>query len=425
MAIEINMPKLSDTMEEGTLISWKKSVGERVERGDIIAEVETDKANMELEAFASGVLLEIRVKSGEQVPVGTVIALIGEAGEEVAAKPAPESVSEREPEPVPEDGAVKESPPEQRKNDVPAEREVKQTVEEPVASRSVEDKASPLVRRMARELGVALHDVPATGPEGRILREDLERFQEEGQPAEKRTEAPPLRSKSAAPVSGGKPQPLSRMRAAIARTVSASWRSIPHFSVSVAINMGAAESLYRGFREAGVSLTINDMIVKGAAMALQKFPNLNAAFTDDGVIYHPEINIGMAVSVDGGLLVPVVKGCSQLTLKEIAVKSRELIARARDGKISETDISGGTFSVSNLGMFGVETFSAVIYPSQAAILAVAAIRDTVVAGDGRFDRARVMTVTLSADHRLVDGVDAARFLAELRKVLENPAMMLV
>jgi pyruvate dehydrogenase E2 component (dihydrolipoamide acetyltransferase) len=417
MTIEITMPKLSDTMEEGTLISWKKSVGERVARGDIIAEVETDKANMELEAFASGVLLEIRVKSGEQVPVGTVIALIGEAGEEVAVKPVPQ--------PEPKNDAVEESLPEQQKIAVPADQEVKQTAAEPVPSRSVEDKASPLVRRMARELGVDLHAVPATGPEGRILREDLERFQVEGQSAEKRAEAPPLRTESVVPVAGGKPQPLSRMRAAIARTVTASWRSIPHFSVSVAIDMGTAESLYRGFREAGVSLTINDMIVKSAAMALQKFPNLNAAFTDDGVISHPEINIGIAVSVEGGLLVPVVKGCSGLSLKEIAVKSRELIARARGGKITETDISGGTFSVSNLGMFGVETFSAVIYPSQAAILAVAAIRDTVVAEDGRFDQARVMTVTLSADHRLVDGVDAARFLAELRKVLENPAMMLV
>jgi len=417
MTIEITMPKLSDTMEEGTLISWKKSVGERVERGDIIAEVETDKANMELEAFASGVLLDVRVKAGERVPVGTVIAIVGEAGEKVEAKPVPQQatkvseVEEIQP-------AVKEMP-------APAVEGKKEKAEEPVTAPSAEDKASPLVRRMARELGIDLHDVVATGPEGRILREDLERFQVEGKVAGKSAEAPPLRTGPAAPVVVGEPQPLSRMRAAIARTVTASWRSIPHFSVSVEIDMDAAEGLYRSFRDAGGSLTINDMIVKGAAMALLKFPNLNAAFTDDGVIVYPDINIGIAVSVEGGLLVPVIKGCRQLSLKEIAAKSRELIEKARGGKITETDISGGTFSVSNLGMFGVEAFTAVIYPSQAAILAVAVIRDTVVAREGRFDHARMMTVTLSADHRLVDGVDAAGFLSELRKVLESPAMMLV
>ena len=224
--------------------------------------------------------------------------------------------------------------------------------------------------------------VPRAGSSGKIWKG----FSWKGKLAEKSAEAPPLRTEPAAPVAGGKPQPLSRMRAAIARTVTASWRSIPHFSVSVEIDMGAAEGLYRSFREAGVSLTINDMIVKGAAMALLKFPNLNAAFTDDGVILYPDVNIGIAVSVEGGLLVPVIKGCRQLSLKEIAARSRELIERARGGKITESDISGGTFSVSNLGMFGVEAFSAVIYPSQAAILAVAAIRDTVVAREGRFEQ---------------------------------------
>ena len=417
MTFEITMPKLSDTMEEGTLISWKKGIGERVERGDIIAEVETDKANMELEAFASGVLLDVRVKPGERVPVGTVIAIVGEAGEKAEVKPVPQ--------PELKGVEVEEIPPAAPEIPVPAVEEQKEKAEEPALTPSAEDKASPLVRRMARELGIDLHEVAGTGPEGRILREDLERFQMEGRLAGKRAGVPPLRAEPTVPLVGGKPQPLSRMRAAIARTVTASWRSIPHFSVSVEIDMGAAEGLYRSFREAGVSLTINDMIVKGTAMALLKFPNLNAAFTDDGIIIYPEINIGIAVSVEGGLLVPVVKGCRRLSLKEIAVKSRELIDRAREGKITETDISGGTFSVSNLGMFGVEAFSAVIYPSQAAILAVAAIRDTAVARDGRFDKARMMKVTLSADHRLVDGVDAARFLSELRKVLESPAMMLV
>jgi pyruvate dehydrogenase E2 component (dihydrolipoamide acetyltransferase) len=417
MATEITMPKLSDTMEEGTLISWKKSVGERVERGDVIAEVETDKANMELEAFVSGVLLEVRVKAGERVPVGTVIALVGAAGEKAKTRPVPVPAMK---------GGEEEKPPVVAEMvAVPAVERKAEKAEEPAAIPSAEDKASPLVRRMARELGIDLREVEGTGPEGRILREDLEKYQREVKRAEKGEEAQPLRVEPTVPISGGKPQPLSRMRAAIARTVSASWRSIPHFSVSAVIDMGAAEALYRGFKEGGVPITINDMIVKGAAMALRKFPNLNASFSEDGIILYPEINIGIAVSVGEGLLVPVIKGCRGLSLKEIAAESRGLIDKARGGKISEAEISGGTFSISNLGMFGADTFSAVIYPPQAAVLAVAAIRDTAVVKDDRIVPARMMTVTLSADHRLVDGADAARFLSELRKILENPAMLLV
>jgi pyruvate dehydrogenase E2 component (dihydrolipoamide acetyltransferase) len=417
MATEITMPKLSDTMEEGTLISWRKSVGERVERGDIIAEVETDKANMELEAFVSGVLLEVRVMAGDRVPVGTVIALVGAVGEKAETKPVPEPEMK---------GGEEEKPPAVAQMvAVPSVERKPEKAEESTAIPSTEDKASPLVRRMARELGIDLREVEGTGPDDRILREDLERFQREAKRAEKGEEAQPLRVEPAVSISGGKPQPLSRMRAAIARTVSASWRSIPHFSVSVQIDMGAAEALYRGFKEAGVPVSINDMIIKSVAMTLQKFPNLNASFSEDGIILYPEINIGIAVSVGEGLLVPVIKGCRGLSLKEIATESRGLIDKARGGKISESEISGGTFTVSNLGMFGVDAFSAVIYPSQAAVLAVAAVRDAAVARDDRIIPARMMTVTLSADHRLVDGADAARFLSELRKVLENPAMLLV
>ncbi len=417
MATEITMPKLSDTMEEGTLISWKKSVGDRVRRGDIIAEVETDKANMELEAFVSGVLLETRVKAGEVVPVGTVIALVGEAGEEPRARPAVER--ERKP-------AEAEQPKVREEKEAPPEEEKKEEKVEKIAvAVSGEEKASPLVRRMAREKGIDLGDVKGTGPEGRILREDLERFLKGREEEKKEEEMKPPEAEPEATGAEGKPQPVSRMRAAIARNVTASWRTIPHFSVSISVDMGESETLHRSFREAGVSLSINDLIIKASAMALRKYSSLNASFSDDGIIRYQGINIGIAVTVEQGLLVPVIRGCERLSLKEIAGKSRDLIDRARLGKISEPEISGGTFTVSNLGMFGVDEFSAVIYPSQAAILAVAAIHDTAVAREGRIVPARMMQVTLSADHRLVDGADAARFLSELKKILENPFSMLV
>ncbi len=417
MATEITMPKLSDTMEEGTLISWRKSVGEKVERGDIIAEVETDKANMELEAFVSGVLLETRFKAGDIVPVGTVIALVGEAGEKPPAKSSGEKEKKAE--------AVEKPPVEEEKVSAPEEKKPAEKTEESIPAAAGEEKASPMVRRIAREEGIDLGQVKGTGPEGRVLREDLEKFLEEREKTVKEAEVKPAGEKARKSSAEGKLEPLSRMRAAIARNVSLSWRTIPHFSVTVSVDMGESEALQRSSRDAGVPLSINDVIVKAVAMALQKFPRLNASFSDEGITLYPEINIGIAVSVEGGLLVPVVRGCEKLSLKEIAAASRDLIDRARQGKISEKEISGGTFAVSNLGMFGVEEFTAVIYPTQAAILAVAAIRDTAVMREGRPSAARMMRLTLSADHRVVDGADAARFLSELKIILENPYMMLV
>jgi pyruvate dehydrogenase E2 component (dihydrolipoamide acetyltransferase) len=420
MANEITMPKLSDTMEEGTLVSWKKSVGEMVKRGDIIAEIETDKANMDLEAFVSGVLLETRVKPGEVVPVGTVIALVGEAGEKPVEKPL------EEPEKRPSE-AERAKPPEQKaeppKEKVEEEKEEKE--EKIVVPSSGREKASPLVRRIAREHGVDLGHVEATGPEGRILREDIDRFLEAAEKVKKEEVAESVEAVRGAPGIEGKVEPHTRMRKAIARSVVASWRTIPHFSVSISVDMGAAEVMLRSLKEAGISVSINDLIIRASAMTLRKHPRLNASYSDEGTVLYPEINIGIAVSVEGGLILPVVEKSDTLSLKELAVKSRDLVERARQGKISEREISGGTFSVSNLGMFGVDEFSAIIYPNQAAVLAVAAIRDTLVEREGRIVSARMMQATLSADHRLVDGVDAARFLSDLKNVLENPVVMIV
>jgi len=423
MATDIIMPKLSDTMTEGKLGAWKKSVGDQVERGDVIAEVETDKAVMELEAFASGVLLEQRVKPGELVAVGTVIGIVGAPGESAApgtvipeapavAAPAVEPALAPAPAPVPDETAPQ--PPR------PAMAEAE----------DLQQKAAPVVRRHARELGIDLGQVAGSGPGGRVLLEDLQRFSGVMLAGEVTREEPlPLSDEE--PASPEVPQleggvvPLSRMRAAIARTVTEAWRTIPHFFVTVEIQMDEVEEVRRELKESGSPLSINDMIVKGTAMALARFPMLNASFSEERIVSHDEINIGMAVSLPDGLLVPVIRGCQALSLKEIAVQSRRLVERARSGRLSEAEMSGGTFTISNMGMYDVAEFAAVIHPPQAAILAVGSVYDGIVVKDGQPVVARLARMTLSADHRLVDGAYAARFLKELKRILKKPVLMLV
>ena len=311
MATEIIMPKLSDTMEEGVLVSWKKSTGESVERGDIIAEVQTDKANMELESFASGILLEIRAKAGDVVAVGTVIAIVGDAGEKPEIKLAAEG--ERR------EIAVETPLMREEKAAVPEQDKTAGATGKVAVAAAGEQKASPLVRRLAREKGIDLGEVQGTGPDGRILRENLEKYIEVREKAPQEKPALPGRTAPEVSVVAGKPQPFSRMRAAIARNVTSSWHGIPHFSVRMSVDMGEAEALRRGLKEMGIPLSINDLIIKAAAMALEKYPVLNASFSDEGIIFHPETNVGIAVSVEGGLLVPVVRGCEKLSLKEMLI----------------------------------------------------------------------------------------------------------
>jgi pyruvate dehydrogenase E2 component (dihydrolipoamide acetyltransferase) len=425
MATEITMPKLSDTMTEGRLISWKKSVGEKVERGDIIAEVETDKANMELEAFTSGVILETRVKPGEMAVVGTVIAIVGEAGEAVQI-PEIKTV-------IPPAGAEKQQPPsaEQiRKGKEAGKTEgisetVKPAGKPSVVTAAEEEKASPMVRRLAREQGIDLKLVKGSGPDGRIIQEDLDGSLRKLEKVDVKVKEETAKDESDQAADSVATLPLSRMRAAIARTVSQSWREIPHFTVTVAIDMGEVEEVRRELKESGTPLSINDLIVRAAALSLQKFAQVNNSFVVDRIMINEEINIGLAVGLEEGLVVPVIKGCQGLSLKELTARSRELVGRAKEGKISETELGGGTFTISNLGMFGVEEFMAVIQPPQGAILAVGAVRDEAVVRNGLIAAARIMRVTLSADHRLIDGAYAARFLQELKRVLENPVTMLM
>jgi pyruvate dehydrogenase E2 component (dihydrolipoamide acetyltransferase) len=443
MATDILMPKLSDTMEEGLLISWKKNLGEKVKRGDIIAEVETDKATMELEAFAAGVLLEIRAKAGDVVPVGTVIGIIGAEGEQPspvtdAAPPVekPESADTKPPEQQPEKPVPEKEPSTEESGQATSEES---TAEDSKTAGVAKDgaaveKASPMVRRMAREMGVELALVTGTGPEGRILQEDLEKFQLKAEKRSKETtaagrtaetqkvpETEPSRQKS---ITGGS-EPLSRMRAAIARTVTDSWRTIPQFTVTVEINMGAAETLHQGFKDAGEHVSLNDIIIKAAATALAAFPRLNASWAEDRIEIHPEINVGIAVNVEDGLLVPVVRNCENLSLQDVSRFSHELIERARTGKIAQGDMTGGTFTVSNLGMLGVKGFTAIILPPQSGILAIGTVTEAAVARRGHLTVARMMTAVLSADHRVVDGAYGAGFMKELKEILENPIRLLI
>lgn len=440
MSTEITMPKLSDTMTEGRLVAWRKNIGSRVERGEVIAEVETDKANMELESFSSGMLLETRAKPGDTIAVGTVIALVGEEGEKTAPakeelptaeKPAGAPVSgaeikgeETSPEekgkayaPQPELEAPAPPTPVPKEPPAPAEKPLPETHP---SQPSADVRTSPLVRRLAREHGVDLAQVTGSGEEGRILCEDLERHLKEQGPGEAVSICGTAQPQAAGPHA----EPLSRMRAAIARKVSETWRSVPHFFVTVEADMGVAEQLYRELREGGRPVSINDLVVKACALALESFPRVNASFAGDRAVMHDEINIGIAVAVEEGLYVPVIRNCRGRSVFDIARANRDLVARCRSGRIAEGELSGGTFTVSNLGMYGVEEFVAVINSPEAAILAVGSMSDRPKVSGGQVVAGRLMKMTLSGDHRIIDGAIAAKLLAEVKRLLESPALLI-
>lgn len=415
---DIIMPKLSDTMTEGRFGAWKKSVGDRIERGEVIAEVETDKAVMELEAYTSGILREIRVKAGEVVTVGSVIGVIDANGEEtethLTAPPPEETAVSVPPSPADSAGRLPEPPP------------VTHTTEHH------EGRAAPAVRRHAHDLGIDLTRIQGSGPGGRVLMKDLDRAgvgrvmaaPEAGTTISVSEEPESLPSEVSSPLGSEGGLPLSRMRAAIARTVTDSWQHIPHFSVTVEVAMEAAVEVRRELKQAGIHLSLNDLIIKAAALALKKHPRVNSSFDGDRITTHDAINIGVAVALTDGLLVPVVRGCDLLQLLEIAAESRRLVAAARSGTLSEYELTGGTFTVSNLGPYNVTQFSAVILPPQSAILAAGSVRDVVVPRNGTAVIAPVMNLTLSADHRVLDGASAAGFMAQIRQFLENPVLLL-
>jgi pyruvate dehydrogenase E2 component (dihydrolipoamide acetyltransferase) len=429
---DVNMPKLSDTMEEGTIVEWKKKTGDEVKAGDVIAEVESDKATFDLEAESGGVL-SILVEQGVPAKIGAPIATIGEASAAPAkAKPSPAPAKQKEPEAPPEvageekpvaasappdevEGAASETPePDERAPEAP-----------PTGDGDSRVKASPLAKRLAAEMGVDISTLKGTGPDGRIVKEDV-LAASTSRPAEQRRPAAPPRA-AGPDVEVVDP---SRMQATIARRMTEAKSTVPEFTVTVEARVDEAVSMRQQLKDSvpgADKVTMTDMLVRACALALRKFPEVNTSWVDGRFHRKRAINIGLAVapSQGMGLLVPVVHDADAKDLIQISIESRQVIERARSGRPSEGDLSGATFSISNLGMFGVDEFVAIINPPEAAILAVGAIKDVPVVDDGRIVPGKVMRMTLSVDHRVFYGATAAQFMAEVRHLIENPVTLVV
>jgi len=408
MAEIIKMPRLSDTMEEGTIISWLKKVGEKVSPGDILAEVETDKATMDLESFHEGVLLHIGVESGA-VPVDSVIAVIGEEGEDFAAQLKAETESAGSPDTTsaPEATAVESTPSTPEPEATPAES-------------SDRVKASPLAKKIAKENNVDISTISGTGEGGRIVKKDVELAISSGSTSS-------AASTPAMVFSQGQTTeiPVSQMRKVIARRLSESKFQAPHFYLTVECDMARSIDARKAINARGdVKISFNDIVIKAAAMALRKHPMVNASWMDSKIVLHGDINIGVAVAVEEGLLVPVVKHADMKPMATIGAEVREYAGRAKEKRLKPEEMSGNTFTISNLGMFGIEEFTAIINPPDACILAVGTIVQKPVVKDGQIVVGNIMKVTLSCDHRVVDGAKGAQFLQTLRSYLENPLSML-
>jgi pyruvate dehydrogenase E2 component (dihydrolipoamide acetyltransferase) len=427
---DVLMPKLSDTMEEGRIIRWLKQRGDRVAIGDILAEVETDKANMELEAFDEGTLAEIRTQEGESAPVGAVIAVLSEDAAATVALAA--GTKERAPEPAPAEEAAKPAttapgpPPAARARDAepaPREREPKQEAE--IGSRV---RASPLARRIARDRGLALETLAGTGPGGRIVERDVEQAASAAKrpPAAESLSRPRPVAAVARPAAAGTASrrvELGKMRRTTAKRMAEAKRDIPHFYASSEVVMDECVRLKEGLAELEgeyTGLTYTHLVLKAVGLALRRVPEMNASLDDESVVLHPTVHVGLATATDQGLVVPVVRDCDRQPLGTLVAQVQGLVERARGGKFAADDLRGGTFTVSNLGMYPVSHFAAVVNPPQAAILAVGTVRSVPVVRDGEVVPGHVMTVTLSCDHRIVDGALAGRFLRELVHLLEAP-----
>ena len=414
MATSIVMPQMGYDMQQGTVVRWRKKEGDAVTRGEVIAEIETDKATVEFEAYTSGVLRRIVVDEGVAIPVGELIAIITDPDEPIPDDLAAAPTSSQAANNVAEPAAQAQEPTAPTSTQVPPAQ--------PSAVEPRETRASPIARRLARENGVDLSLVTGTGPGGRIVEQDVLAF----------AEAPAAVGPAAADASPGAPpaqrEDLSRMRQAIARVTSDSKRDAPHFYVTADVDMTKAMALRRDTNDAlagGVRVSVNDLVIKAAAIALKRYPKFNAFYRDDHLQMNPGINIGIAIALEAGLIVPGVSGCESKSLVEIAVASRDLIARANSGSLRNEEYSGTTFSISNLGMFDVDSFAAIIFPPHAAVLAVGTVKEQPVARDGELAVAQVMKATVSVDHRVADGAEAAQFLVEIKNLLENPVRLLL
>lgn len=429
MATELKMPQMGYDMEEGTVVRWLKEEGSTVTRNEAVAEIETDKAVVEFESDSEGVLLKIVAPEGTIVPVGHTIAVVGSVGEEVS------DVSDIliEQATATNDSETENSDP---ADDLEQFHETTEVIIGPATGRIL---ATPIARRIAEERSISLANVPGSGPGGRITKKDIEEYE------------PDLASQSATPVSlettipketftenvepvpapfmSGEKQPISRMRQQIARVTVKSKTEKPHFYVSAEINMTDAMSLRRQIndqlKDDGVRLTVNDLIVKACIQALQKYPKFNAYYQDDGIQYNDKINIAVAIADDEGLIVPAIIDCGEKSLRQVSQMIKNLAERSSNGSLSSQEYTGGTFAISNLGMFDVSSFVAIIHPPQSAVLAVGTVSEKPIVVDGEITVGQVMTATISADHRIVDGAEGAQFLIEVKRLLQSPTSLMV
>ena len=415
MATEIKLPRLGQGMESGTIVKWLKSEGEQIEKGEPLYELDTDKVTQEVEADASGVLLKIAVQEGE-VPVGQTVAVIGEQGEEVSIEAPTGNGAAASAETRAAKPPVRESGPGEGVSGEPGGSPASATSPEPQARTDGRIKASPLARRIARERGIDLAQLRGTGPEGRIVAEDVERAEAAPAPA------------AAAEVPAGEVEvvPLTSIRKTIARRLTEAW-TVPVFQLTIDVDMERAVALREQLVERmgdEAKPTLSDVLTKISASALMRNRAVNAHFGEDGIKRFPSANVGIAVAAPQGLVVPVIQRAESLTIQQIANVRAELVGRARDNKLRQGDLDGGTFTISNLGMFGVQQFIAVLNPPQAAILAVGSVDERPVVRAGELVARPTMTVTLTCDHRTVDGADGARFLEDVKAMLEEPGLAL-
>jgi pyruvate dehydrogenase E2 component (dihydrolipoamide acetyltransferase) len=430
------MPKMGDAMEEGTLVKWLKSEGDEVSEGDPIAEIETDKVTLELEAEDSGTLAQLIADEGQDIPVGEAIAFIAGEGEDVPERAAGGGAEEAE-----EEGGEGEAQAQTAtETEAPEEEGGEETAARADGRTDGHFRASPIVRRLAQENNLDLSRIEGSGPAGRIIERDVRAAMESGT-AQKtdgkaEVEAP---EREAAPQVAAAPEPTrapgtelvepSRMRRVIGERMTQSKQQVPHYYATVEVEMddllALRKQLNEQLEEQGIKLSINDFVMKAVALALKDFPNLNALWTSEGIELHQQVDLAMAVALEEGLITPVIRDAANETLSAISAASKDLAKRAREGALKPEEYQGGTVTISNMGMFGVESFAAIINPPQAAIVAVSSIMQRAMFKDDEVAPVSIMKLTLSADHRISNGAEGARYLAEVKRLLERPMTLVV
>lgn len=416
MAEIIRMPKLSDTMTEGVVAQWHKKVGDAVKSGELLADIETDKATMEFESYQNGVLLHIGVEKGKGAPVDSILAILGKQGEDISALLEEEKKKAVAPQaevkaelPVAKEEPVKVAAEAPKTVSAPVQKTVKTSA--PVANANGRTKISPLAKRLAEEKGLNPNLLQGSGDGGRIVKRDIENFGGMGM--------------MSAGVESYTEVAVSQMRKTIARRLAESKFTAPHFYLTLEIDMDRAIDARKAIADiSGVKVSFNDMVIKAAALALKKHPAVNSSWLGDRIRYNQHVHMGVAVAVEDGLLVPVVRFADTKPLSQISAEVRDYAQKAKDKKLQPSDWEGNTFTISNLGMFGIEEFTAIINPPDACILAVGGIKQVPVVKNGAVVPGNIMKVTLSCDHRVVDGATGAAFLNHFKQLMENPAVML-